>query len=185
MPGVCDPVNIQNRILPPNQYDRCLMEEAALWERIVSCGGLQKWCCPVKYDRPPWITMPAQGKRINEIDSIVIPAQDGVDHLVLQFQIPVGYDACLQSFVNLYTGLGFNEGSGQLSWRVKINSRYVKDFGNIQNTMGSLQTPYTVVQGPVRVSTREVISYYVNNATGSGLAGGTIVCGIFGWRYPR
>lgn len=181
--GVC--LNLNNRSGRPNSFNRCLDREAAYWRAIRNGGGLEKYCCPSKYLVEPWLKMPAIGRRFQKISSISTPAMDGLDHAVVSFQVPTGYDGVIQQLVNFYTGGGFDEGSGQLTWRLKDNFRWVKDYGEILVTMGSLATPYTVFQGPIRISTRQTITYYVNNALASGIAGGRVVCAVLGWFYPR
>lgn len=178
-------LNLNNRSARPNVFNRCLNRELAFWEAIRDGGGLEKYCCPSKYLQEPWLKMPAIGRRFSKPFSIATPAMNGVDTLVGSFVVPTGYDGALMQMVNFYTGMGFLEGSGQLSWRIKINNRWLKDSGNVQVTMGSFATPYTVFNGPVRLSSRQTIAYYVNNAVASGIAGGRIVCGLFGWFYPR
>ena len=181
--GVC--LNVTTRRAPMNAFNGCLWRERMYWQLIRNGGGLEKLCCPQKYPVEPWIKMPATARRFSKINSITLPAMDGLDHLVLEFQVPTGYDGVIQQLVNFYTGIGFLEGSGQLSWRVKINNRYIKDYGNIQTTLGSLSTPYTVFNGPIRLCSRQTIQYFVNNDVASGLAGGRAVCALFGWFYPR
>ena len=181
--GYC--LNLNNRRARPNAFNRCLDRERRFWDYLRKHGGLEKYCCPSKYLVEPWIKMPATARRFSKINSIALPADDGLDHLVESFTVPTGYDGVIQQTVNFWTGVGFQEGSGELTWRIKINSRWIKDYGNITTTLGSLSTPYTVFNGPIRISTRQTITYYVNNAVGSGLAGGRTVCALFGWFYPR
>lgn len=179
-------LNLNTRKARSNAFNACLARERRYWQTIRDCGGLEKICCPNKYLVEPWLKMPALGRRYSRINSITVPTDDGLDHLVTSFNVPTGYDGIIQQMVNFYTGGGFNEGSGQLHWRVRFGSgRYVQDYGDIQVTMGSLATPYTVFQGPVRISSRQTINYFISNTPASGLAGGTIVCGFFGWFYPR
>lgn len=183
--GICAPVNLNQRRTPLNEFNACLQREAGVWEYIRSCGGLEKHCCPQKYLVPPWLRMPPEGRRFQKISSIPTPAMDGLDHQVLQFSIPVGWDGTIQALVHFYTGLGFLEGSGQLTWRYLINRRYIRDYGAVPTTLGSLTTPYPVFQGPIRLISRQVVTVMVNNAVASGIAGGRIVAAAFGWTYPR
>jgi hypothetical protein len=185
--GALYPRDVNQRRWPPNEFNQCLDYEACLWQFINDCGGLQAICPGQKYASPPWVKMPAQGKRFSKINSIALPSNDGLDHQVLQFLVPQGYDGCIVGVVNLYTGSGFAEGSGDLTWRIRLNQRYVKDYGVITTTIGSLQIPYTVNAGQILLQANQNVQYFVNRSVGSGgnLNGGRIICGLFGWYWPR
>jgi hypothetical protein len=68
---------------------------------------------------------------------------------------------------------------------VRIGRRWGRNFGNVLTTMGSLTSPCPLFRGGWRVSTNQTIQYFVNHSVLSGLAGGRIVCGFFGWHYPQ
>ncbi len=185
--GTWWPRNVTQREYPPNEFNLCLEDEAVIWQRIRQYGGLRAICPGTRYMEPPWVRMPPQGKRFSKISSITLPSNDGADHLVTQFFVPTGYDGCIAGVVNMYTGMGFNEGSGDLTWRIQLNQRYVKDFGAITTTIGSLQTPYSVPTGQILVQSRQLVSYYVNRSVASfgNLNGGRVICALFGWWWPR
>lgn len=170
----------------PNECDAALRDESLLWLQIQKLGGLQKICCPqsTTYDKPPYLIMPPQGRQYQEIDSIPLPAANGVDTLVAEFFVPTGYDGVITSVTNFYTGAGFAEGSGDLSWRIRVGLRWARNFGNIQTTLGSLASPCPLFRGGLRLVAEQRVQYWVNHAIGSGLAGGRIVCAFFGWFYP-
>lgn len=170
----------------PNDCDAALAREGKLWEAIQKAGGLQKICCPQTptYDKPPYLIMPPQGRQYQEINSIPLPPNNGLDTLVTEFVVPMGYDGVITSVVNFYTGAGFAEGSGDLVWRVRVGLRWARNFGQIDTTLGSLASPCPLFRGGIRISSNQRIQYFVNHAVASGLAGGRIVCGLFGWFYP-
>ena len=179
------PRNVQQRLFPPNAFNQCLQEESAIWSRINECGGLMSICPGKKYDAPPWVRMPPQGKRYSKINSIPLPANDGADHLVTQFLVPLGYDGCIVSVVQNYTGQGFNEGDGTLTWRLRLNERYVKDLGNTKVSIGSMVTPYNINSGQIILQSNQLVQYFVNYAVAGGLNGGRVICALFGWTWPR
>lgn len=168
-------------------FDQCLNHEMATWRWIQAHGGLTNICPGSHYPDPPWTRMPAQGKRFSKIGSIALPNADGLDHLVEAFRVPTGYDGCIVSTVNEYTGTGFAEGSGDLTWRIQMNQRYPRDYGKILTTIGSLTTPYNINSGQIRIMSDQLIQYWVNRSVASlgNLNGGRIVVGLFGWWYPR
>ena len=186
-PGGMWPRNVKQREYPPNEFNYCLAQEMATWENINARGGLIALCPGHKYLDPPWVKMPPQGKRFSRISSIPLPAPDATEQLVTTFTVPLGYDGCIVSTVNLYSGMGFMEGSGDLTWRIKLNQRYVKDYGAITTTIGSLQTPYNINSGQILIQSDQTVSYFVNRSVGSAgnLTGGRIICALFGWFWPR
>lgn len=174
----------------PNPSTERLYREQGLWKEIGARGGLQGLCCPSmpKDQPPPWVAMPSSGRRFQQIGSIVLPAVAGVDNLVTTFAVPTGYDGVIVSIVNMFTGTGFVEGSGDLHYRIQINRRWLKDYGDIQTTLGTVASPSMIYRGGVRLRTQEVIGYWVQ-ITAAGLGNldptGRIVCAFFGWFYPQ
>lgn len=189
--GLYLPRNVKQREYPPNAFNRAIDEECELWSRINQCGGLMAICPGAKYSAPPWVRMPAQGKRFSKINSVsyttdVQPVPD-TDVLVTSFRVPNGYDGCIVGTVNMYTGTGFADGSGDLTWRIQINRRFVKDYGAITTTIGSLAIPYTVNAGQILLQSGQLVQYFVDvDAAGTGnLNGGRVICAMFGWYWPR
>ena len=184
---------------PWNAYDKALDRESVIWLRINEYGGLQAICPGHKYDFPPWVKMPPQGKRYSKIGSLAYNAvlADGTDRLIPFTQgqgysaggmlVPEGYDGCIVSVVFGYTGTGFNEASGDLTWRIQINQRYAKDYSKVTTTIGSLNTPYNINSGQILVQSGNLVQILVNISPGAigNLAGGTILGAIFGWTWPR
>ena len=180
------PTNIQQREFPPNAYNRCLQGEYLLWKQINDCGGFQAICPGHRFPDPPWIKMPAQGKRFLQTSSIPLPNNDGLDHLVLSFNVPHGYDGVIVATVNNYNGQGYFDGSGDFAWRIKLNLHFVKDYGNMQTQLGSLQTPYSVNSGQIILLSDQLVQFYVNRAVGAtNEIGGYVLCALAGWWWPR
>jgi hypothetical protein len=174
----------------PNPYTECLYREQDLWTKIAYEGGLAKLCCPSypEGNPPPWVAMPSEGKRYQQIGSILLPAVEGTDFLVTSFAVPTGYDGVIVSVVGMFTGTGFVEGSGDLHYRIQINRRWLKDYGDTQTTMGTVASPCMIYRGGVRLRTQEVVRYWVQ--LGAGALGrldptGRLVCAFFGWFYPQ
>ena len=180
------PVNASQREYRSNAFNVCIDREAAIWRYIQKCGGMQAICPGHRYPDPPWVKMPGQGKRFGHPSSIPLPAADGADHLVQSFLVPYGYDGVIVAPVNLYTGQGFDEGSGILTWRIKLNMRYVKDYGAIITSIGSLTQPFYNANSQILLQSGQFVQYYVNRLLGdASLNGGRIICGLWGWFWPR
>lgn len=186
--------NIPARLMRQNAFNACLNREAWLWIKIQREGGLKTLCCRqgypgIWYEKAPWIVQPKNAVRFNEIDSIVLPgiALQGTDVIVLQHRVPLGYDGVIKGVVNQFTGTGFVDGSGLLTWRIQANRRWLKDYGNITTTLGSLQYNQEAYGDGIRVYSDQLITYYVNVQAGADAflqPDGRVVCALQGWFYP-
>ncbi len=186
--GSLYPVNVQQREFPANEWNLCLDDEADLWRRINRCGGLAAICPGHKYADPPWVRMPAQGKRYGHPSSLPLAsAVLDTDTVVQSFLVPLGYDGIIAAPFNGYTGTGFAEGSGDLTWRIKINMRYAKDYGNITTSLGSLTQPWYNANAQIFIRSGDLVQYLVNRSTASlgNLNGGRVLAGLWGWFWPR
>lgn len=174
-----------------NFYDRLLVNDYMAMNNVRLAGGLIGLCCPASQsgDNPPWVIMPPGGRRFQTINNInVATATENVEIPVASFQVPTGYDGVLVSHFNIcQTQMQLSEASGDVTWRIKINRRYVPDYGNITTTLGSLQGPATLYRGGVRLYSQQTVTYTVTLATGAiaALGTGRIICGLFGWWYPQ
>ena len=175
------------RAVHPNVHNRMLMQEQELFRKIDAAGGLQKMACPgaVVYDKPPYLVMPPNGVPVQEQAALTLPAGAG-NNVVVQWRVPTGYDGVLTSLVNLWTGGAgtFVDGSGDIVWRVQINRRYPRNYGNIITTLGSLTTPCQLFRGGLRIYSGELLTYMVNHAANAGLTGGNVICAFLGYIYP-
>jgi hypothetical protein len=182
------PRNLQQRLLPPNVFDQLLSQEDAVWDQILTYGGLTR-LCPSEgtiYQDPPWTKMPALGRRFSKINSIPLPDNGSGEQLVTSMLVPLGWDGVIISTVNMFTGQNFLEGSGDITFRLKINdNRYVKDMGNLQTTLGTLTQPWPVNSGSIRLLSGQLVRWFVNVSLGSMAVNGRIIAAMFGWFWPR
>jgi len=135
-------------------------------------------------DVSPQSQMPLNGQRLDQVASIALPANNGLDTTVLSYRVPAGWDGIIVSLVNYWTGTGFVDGSGNLTWRLLINEYYVKGYGNVRFTYGSLQNRYPLEGAYFPIRQGDLITYQVNHAVASGLTTGNIVVGFGGYTYP-
>lgn len=136
---------------------------------------------------PPWVEMPHNGQRFQEMDSIVLPLDNGVDNEVLVFRVPYGYDGVIMTTSSQFAGSGFISGSGDIEWRIKINSRFLKDQGAININRGNLRHPYPLQGGGYRIRSNNIIRFLVSISPGAGAhlqPGARILCALTGWYYP-
>jgi hypothetical protein len=184
----------------PNAWDRILKRDTYLWREIQQAGGIMAVVSPF---RPrllgvgnwgePWMRMPADGEKfqfVGSVDVATITAVGvvGTNVLVLTFTVPPNFDGVISGLTQMYTGGGFVESSGDLTWRLKLNQRFPKSLGVMTTSMGSLLTPSPFGPGGLRVQSRQVIQYFVNAgpmAAANLDAAARIVCVASGWFYPQ
>jgi hypothetical protein len=182
------PRNVTQRQFPPTFFNQCIDRNNVVWDRINREGGLMAICGGRKYDSPPWVKMPVQGKRFSYINSIPLPVSGyGTDQLVLSFLVPLGWDGVINYVVQNYTGQGFQEGSGDLTWRLQLNERYVKNLGSTTMQIGTLTSGPISPNTSIVVLSNQLVQYFVNVAASAAadLNGGRIIASCWGWFWPR
>lgn len=180
-----------------NVWDRRLRHKAQMWAYVRAHGGL-KSCCRIPelgapiWDYPPWMVMPSQGEKIEEMFSQPLTAFQsggvftGLDVVVGQFTVDNGYDGVINRFVCQFTGDGFADFSGNIVWRLKVANRYARNLGNVTNSYGSFQTAFSVpLQDNIRLVSQQTVYLIANVPVDSPISSGVIAAGVFGWQYPR
>ena len=180
-----------------NEEDAELAREANLWQWIARHGGLKN-CCRIPelgapiYSYPPWQVMPSNGIRFGPgnmyfqpLSAFGAPFFTGVNVVLGEFECELGYDGAITHFICGFTGVGHDEGSGDIVWRLKIGQRYAKSIGNVQTTYGSLQTALTVPGSSYRIISGQTIQLIASIPAGSPVNGGRVFAGVMGWTYPR
>lgn len=169
----------------PNDIDYLLWAQTQRMHEVQTRGGLRTvFQAKRVYEQPPWLVMPANAVPFQRLGSIALPPNNGNDFTVLSFRVPQGYDGVITSLVQNYTGTGFVEGSGNLRWRLRIAMRWARDMGDMIMQLGSMQSPYQIYRAGILLNDGQEIRYLVSHATGSSLAGGSIICAAFGWFWP-
>lgn len=181
-----------------NIWDARLIRESQAWGWIRAHGGLKSRCripelgAPV-YDSPPWITMPSQGEKFEQMFGQPLTAFQtgggaftGLDVVIGQFVVPNGYDGAINRVVFRFEGTGYTDFSGSIIWRVLVNNRYCRNLGNVINTFGDLATAFSVPGSDnIRLVSQQTVTLLANIPLGSPVGGGPVIAGAFGWFYPR
>jgi hypothetical protein len=179
-----------------NRYDRALLAESRLWEWIRAHGGI-KSCCRIPemgaplWSYPPWQVMPSNGIRFNQIFFQPLSAISGggpftgVDTVLGTWRCEIGFDGVITHFICGFTGNGFDDGSGNIVWRLQIGQRFAKTLGNVTFTFGDIHTALTVPGSGYRLISGQTIQLIANVPTGSPVNGGRVFAGVLGWTYPR
>ncbi len=141
---------------------------------------------------PPYIQPPKNAVRWQpgKDASLAIPvAPAGVDQLVFSDRMPLGYDGLIVILSNLWNGTGFVEGSGDITWRVKIDRRFIPDYDTILVTLSNLSvTAAEIVGQGIPVYSGQLVQYFANFAAGSENRlnhTGLTLCAISGYKWPR
>lgn len=171
-------------ILIPNHFDKCLVHDLLLHLH----AGPRKACCRdlIYYDIIN-VRAPAASIPFRKVAGIPTPLAAAGDVVVLDFQVPSGYDGLVAGCFNIYTGPGFLEGGGDIEWRILINKVYAVQLGQILVTLGSRAQAYPI-DGGIQIQSGQRIRYIVNvpNLSGGILPiNSQIVCGLEGLFYAR
>lgn len=137
---------------------------------------------PVIAAQRPWVQEPPGSIPFDEQGAITLgPAPTpGVDQPVVRFQVPHGFDGVINFISNNVTDLAFVDGSGDLVWKILINGRPVRNFGNIIVQKGTLAQGRII--SPIRLFAGDVVTYTVQFAAGT--VTGQVICSLSGYFYP-
>jgi hypothetical protein len=146
---------------------------------MVQLGALAN---PAATQRRVWLEEPPGSVPFDEQGTIAIPpASQGIDTAVLSFVVPQGYDGVIKWISNVVNSAAPPFMSGDMIWKILINGRAVRNFGNI------LQQKGTIAQGreisPIRIFSGDIVSYTASQTIGSALTGET-VCSLTGYYFP-
>lgn len=181
-----------------NPYDDCLDAEYRDFVHNFNAGIPNQR----QYVSKPWVSMPPEGRRFRPI--AVAPLTqfqtlgvfNATDTVVLQMRVPLGYDGVISDVVCNFTGSGFTEGSGDITWRLAADylpasaidatgGRYLRDMGALTTSLGSLTQPAPVPRGGLRIHSWDLVTFYANIAAAAAIANGNIICSVAGWFWPR
>src|ERR1041384_2247875 len=139
----------------------------------------------------PWIDPPEGFESLPGPSSIVLPAADDADYVVLSYRVPSGWDGVVKQVAHIYTGPRQVLGTGYLTWRIFRNGNPVKGFDAIQVPYGGISSNGSVVTFDLGAGFRgfsnELITYVVKHSSTSTLPAGAayIVCFIGGGVFPQ
>jgi len=167
-----------------NDYDRCLLVN----KRAVRKFRWQDQTrCIVWHDMDELGRMPDGGLEFYERGSIVTPAPAPTDTVVMEFTVPTGYLGIIYGVLFHYTGTGFEDGGGDIVWRMKVGNGWAaQGLGNCLFQLGTVGqclslTDYIAVNSNQRVQAL----VQVPNLSGNIQVGASrILATIQGWYYP-
>ena len=171
---------------PINLYDLCAEDEVRRTKRIHFPDP-----CTIPRNLLAWdedgAPTPAQAVPFNVQGTIQTPATIAGDVLVCSGRVPLGYDGLLTEIYQIYQGAGFQQGSGDIVWRIRRNQVWLKMLGNNPFSLGNPRNPVGLTEGEILYSGTQFF-FYVNvpNLSGMIQIGGSLIsCGMRGFYWPR
>jgi hypothetical protein len=170
-----------------NRWDLCIQDETRRTRRITfppSCSIPKEWANQLPWDENS-AAVPYQAVPFNVAGSI--PTPGAVDTVVCTGTVPQGYDGLLVAIYQTFQGSGFENGSGDIVWRIQINQRFVLGLADNPYSLGNSKQPFPLTQGQILLS-GQTFRFIVNVPNTSGgliVAGSRISCGLIGFYWPR
>lgn len=144
----------------------------------------------------PWAYMPVDGRPFNRVGSVVSPAFDAANQVLVtgcEYTIPTGYAGVLGALWWEFVGSGFVRGSGDVVATVDVNTPVgvsvvggfvLPDYGSMVVPLGAAATPYPVLGGWVLSEGDTVrLKAHTVATVGTG-APNFVVGGLQGWVWP-
>ncbi len=139
---------------------------------------------PQRVTGPDWETFPQDAQYFDFPGVIATPALGTNDAVALTFQVPPGWDGVIRLQSWNYTGAGFVQGSGDLTFRVRKGGQFVKNYDSILTEFGTPQQPRIT---RILIEENQLIEYLVSVAAAAVIpvAGTFINVYSAGWFWPR
>lgn len=129
----------------------------------------------------PHLDMPADGVPFDFSGVLATPAAPSGDTVVLQFTVPSGFNGVIKDLSHNVTGGGFVQGSGDIVWRLSIDGRWVRNYGNLTVEFGRIDQPRATYG--ILLRSGQVFRYIVSNF-GYTVPSSSIVVFARGWYWP-
>ena len=136
----------------------------------------------------PWDAMPAVGRPFHHEQVVNCPAPGTADFSVLSVPVPFGWVMAIKAIHCRYTGSGFQDGSGDLIWRLSVDGAYLPGYDNLTTTQGSSGQPRGLGEAAILASSNQLVRFTVSVDAGAGIPTGSaaqIVCILDGWYFPE
>ncbi len=152
---------------------------AVEWDRRIASGGEPATSTPRPKGRIPG----AMPFRFLNAANVVIPAI-GAEVVVVAFTVPPGRNAEITRIANQAVVGGWNQGTGDLSWRLQIDRAAFQGFSNINSSLGTMALPGDLTESPIKAKENQLVEWILrNNALVIG--GANPVLGLLGgYFYP-
>lgn len=130
-----------------------------------------------------WDVAPPGSQPFDFHAGVVVPAAGSAVVVVLSFQVPSGYNGVILGLSHVLDGPGFSQGSGDLVWRLRVDRQYVRNYGNLTVSFGSIEQPRPVAGGILLRSSQTVYYEFLNVAYAAGAARSLV--SVQGYFWPQ
>ena len=171
---------------PINKYDLCAEYQVRRLKSIKVRPACNIPPCSLPWDED-YTPIPAGAVPFHITGTIATPATAAGDVLVCSGRVPLGYDGLLTEIFQNYQGSGFQQGSGDIVWRVKRNQQWVKSLGNLPYSLGNPKNFVPLTEGQI-IYSGTLFQMYVNVPNLSSMiqvGSSLITCGMNGFYWPR
>jgi len=137
---------------------------------------------------PPWEAMPATGKAFHHEQVVDTPAVGTSDYAVVAVTVPYGWTMAIKDIHCRYMGSGFQDGSGDLIWRLSVDDAFQPGYDDIRTSLGSAGQPYSLGSAAILAYSNQLVKFTVSVDAGTGIPTGSaaqLLCMIGGWYYPE
>lgn len=181
------------RLTSPNDETIRLLQIRALTEKALD---------PIRRRsaRPDITQMPSNGTRVQLIGTTPYPGTSKNSIVIFSYRVPVGHTGYINFIMHGYTGQGFGEGSGDLTWAILFGNATAAvgssanglasypyyQYGAMKTSLGSLTNQQWAVGGGLPITENQYITYAVSvSSTSQVTPGGQIYAGVLGWIAPK
>jgi hypothetical protein len=141
----------------------------------------------------PWIYPPPGWQSFMQVGVIPTPLNDGLDHIVPLIGsstnggllTPDGFYGIINKVSLNYTGPGFVQGSGDITWRILRDLQAVKNYNAITSEMGTPQQRLPIDGIPMIPGQNFQVVVRIAPAAAIPIAGTFIDVWLGGYFYPR
>jgi hypothetical protein len=134
--------------------------------------------------KPWWLDFPRDGRYFDRSGIIATPALGSSLTTVLSFTAEPGWDGVIRAISQNYTGGGFVQGSGDLTWTIRRAGAVEVEYNAKAFELGDVKDP---TETEIIFHENELIEYLVSVSATAGIpiAGTFIICRMKGWMKPR
>jgi hypothetical protein len=119
-------------------------------------------------------------------NAIPLPA-DGTVTNVISFVVPSGMDAIVTGVRNTYSGVGFQDGQGLLSWAYRVGGGYIWNRVEVGFSNTASNGFQLLGSGGALIYENQQLLIQAITFTGANasMSGGLVQCQVQGWFLPR
>ena len=135
---------------------------------------------PIAAKRTVWLDEPSGAVPFDEQGTVFIPLAPNVDTTITAFTVPQGFDGVIKWISNTASD-PFPPGT--FIWKILINGRPSRNFGNITVEKGSIQQGRVI--SPIRIFSGDMVAYTIRTIIPANVTPDeTTTASFTGYFYP-